>query len=81
MVRHPAQGRCRHQARAQEHRGGTAAGYYNNPSLDGKRPGIYWINLRDTAEVPNWTLPSVTYHECIPGHHLQSRCSRKRACR
>jgi len=46
-------------------------GYYNNPSLDGKRPGIYWINLRDTAEVPSWTLPSVTYHESIPGHHLQ----------
>jgi uncharacterized protein (DUF885 family) len=46
-------------------------GYYNNPSLDGKRPGIYWINLRDTKEAPNWTLPSVTYHESIPGHHLQ----------
>ena len=46
-------------------------GYYNNPSLDGKRAGIYWINLRDTAEVPSWTLPTLTYHESIPGHHLQ----------
>ncbi len=46
-------------------------GYYNSPSLDGKRPGIYWINLRDTRETPNWTLPSVTFHESIPGHHLQ----------
>ncbi len=46
-------------------------GYYNAPSLDGKRPGIYWINLRDTKETPNWTLPSVTFHESIPGHHLQ----------
>ncbi len=46
-------------------------GYYNNASLDGKRPGIYWINLRDPKEVPNWTLPSVTFHESIPGHHLQ----------
>lgn len=46
-------------------------GYYNQPSLDGKRPGIYWINLRDTAEVPAWTLPTLTYHEGIPGHHLQ----------
>jgi uncharacterized protein (DUF885 family) len=46
-------------------------GYYNSPSLDGKRPGIYWINLRDPREVPNWTLPSVTFHESIPGHHLQ----------
>ena len=46
-------------------------GYYNNPSLDGKRPGIYWINLRDPKEVPSWKLPSVTFHESIPGHHLQ----------
>ncbi|HEX4105039.1 MAG TPA: DUF885 family protein [Rhizomicrobium sp.] len=46
-------------------------GYYNNASLDGKRPGIYWINLRDTAEVPKWTLGTLTYHEGIPGHHLQ----------
>jgi uncharacterized protein (DUF885 family) len=46
-------------------------GYYENASLDGKRPGIYHINLRDTAEVPNWTLPTLTYHESIPGHHLQ----------
>ncbi len=46
-------------------------GYYNQPSLDGKRPGIYWINLRDTREVPAWTLPTLTYHEGIPGHHLQ----------
>ncbi len=50
---------------------GQPGGYYNNPSLDGKRPGIYWINLRDTAEVPKWTLGTLTYHEGIPGHHLQ----------
>lgn len=46
-------------------------GYYENASLDGKRAGIYHINLRDTAEVPSWTLPTLTYHESIPGHHLQ----------
>jgi uncharacterized protein (DUF885 family) len=46
-------------------------GYYQQPSLDGKRPGSYYINLRDTAEVPSWTLPTLTYHESIPGHHLQ----------
>ncbi len=50
---------------------GAPGGYYNNPSLDGKRPGIYWINLRDTRELPRWTLPTLTYHESIPGHHLQ----------
>jgi uncharacterized protein (DUF885 family) len=50
---------------------GAPGGYYNNGSLDGKRPGMYYINLRDTAEVPSWTLPTLTYHEGIPGHHLQ----------
>ncbi|MBA4012075.1 MAG: DUF885 domain-containing protein [Phenylobacterium sp.] len=46
-------------------------GYYNQPSLDGARPGIYWLNLRDTAEYPKWALPTITYHEGVPGHHLQ----------
>src|ERR1700761_4450272 len=50
---------------------GAPGGYYNPGSLDGKRPGMYYINLRDTAEVPSWTLSTLTYHEGIPGHHLQ----------
>ena len=50
---------------------GAPGGYYNSPSLDGSRPGIYWINLRDTAEQPTFLLPTLTYHEGIPGHHLQ----------
>lgn len=50
---------------------GAPGGYYNPPSLDGSRPGIYWVNLRDTAELAAWTLPTLTYHEGIPGHHLQ----------
>lgn len=50
---------------------GAPGGYYNSPSLDGSRPGIYWINLRDSAEQPRFTLPTLTYHEAIPGHHLQ----------
>jgi uncharacterized protein (DUF885 family) len=50
---------------------GAPGGYYNPGSLDGKRPGMYYINLRDTAEVPSWTLSTLTYHEGIPGHHMQ----------
>lgn len=45
-------------------------GYYNNPAPDGSRPGYYFINLRDTALHPSWTLPTLTYHEAAPGHHL-----------
>ena len=50
---------------------GAPGGYYNRPALDGLRPGIYWINLRDSGENPRWTLKTLTYHEAIPGHHLQ----------
>ena len=56
---------------------GQAGGYYNAPSLDGKVPGIYWINLRDTAEQPRWLLPTLSYHEAIPGHHLQLSIQRE----
>ncbi|AYG95055.1 DUF885 family protein [Brevundimonas naejangsanensis] len=50
---------------------GAPGGYYQQPALDGSRPGAYYINLRDTAEWPKWTLPTLTYHEAVPGHHFQ----------
>jgi len=50
---------------------GAPGGYYEAGSLDGSRPGAYYINLRDTAEWARWRLPTLTYHEAIPGHHLQ----------
>jgi uncharacterized protein (DUF885 family) len=50
---------------------GQAGGYYQNPSLDGSRPGTYYINLRDTKEQPTWSLPTLTVHEGNPGHHFQ----------
>lgn len=50
---------------------GAPGGYYNAPALDGSRPGIYYINLRDTAEWPKMQLPTLTYHEAVPGHHHQ----------
>lgn len=50
---------------------GSAGGYYQPPALDGSRPGAFYINLRDTAEWPKWTLPTLTYHEATPGHHNQ----------
>ena len=50
---------------------GATGGYYQMPAIDGSRPGAYYINLRDTAENPSWTLPTLTYHEASPGHHHQ----------
>jgi uncharacterized protein (DUF885 family) len=49
---------------------GASNGYYYPAALDGSRPAIYWINLKDTADWPKYTLPSLTYHEGMPGHHL-----------
>jgi uncharacterized protein (DUF885 family) len=46
-------------------------GYYDQPSVEGSRPGIYWINLRDTKNNPRFSLPTLTYHEAVPGHHYQ----------
>lgn len=52
-------------------------GYYNPPALDGSRPGRFYINLKDTADNPRWTLPTLLYHEAAPGHHFQLSVSQK----
>ncbi len=50
---------------------GSAAAYYNPPSFDGSRPGTFYANLRDPAEVQKLGMRTLTYHEAVPGHHLQ----------
>jgi uncharacterized protein (DUF885 family) len=50
---------------------GAPGGYYQRAALDGSRPGAYYINLRDTAEWPRFSLPTLNYHEGVPGHHWQ----------
>lgn len=50
---------------------GAPGGYYQRGALDGSRPGAYYINLRDTAEWPRFKLPTLNYHEGVPGHHWQ----------
>ena len=50
---------------------GAANGYYNRAALDGSRPAIYFINLKDTGDWPKYSLPTLTWHEGVPGHHLQ----------
>lgn len=50
---------------------GASNGYYNRAALDGSRPAIYFINLKDVGDWPKYGLPSLTYHEGVPGHHLQ----------
>ncbi|ODP36133.1 DUF885 domain-containing protein [Sphingomonas turrisvirgatae] len=50
---------------------GSPGGYYQAATLDGARPGIYYINLRDTFDRPKFGLATLTHHEATPGHHLQ----------
>ena len=56
---------------------GASNGYYNRASLDGSRPAIYFINLKDVGDWPKYSLPSLTLHEGSPGHHLQISLSQQ----
>lgn len=49
----------------------SPGGYYNPPALDGSRPGRFYINQKDTADNPKWSLPTLMIHEGAPGHHFQ----------
>lgn len=50
----------------------TAPGaYYMSPAMDSSRPGVFYANLRDMAEVDKMGMKTLTYHEGIPGHHFQ----------
>ena len=56
---------------------GASNGYYRRAALDGSRPAIYFINLKETGDWPKYSLPSLTYHEGVPGHHLQISISQE----
>lgn len=47
----------------------SSAAYYNPPSIDGSRPGIFYVNLRGI--LPVYWMQTLAFHETIPGHHLQ----------
>ena len=50
----------------------TAPGaYYERAAMDGTRPGVFYANFRDMREVPRWSMPTLAYHEGVPGHHWQ----------
>ncbi|MDQ2076463.1 DUF885 family protein [Marinimicrobium sp. ABcell2] len=45
--------------------------FYQGPAQDGSRPGIYYINLYDMQNLPKYQMEALTYHEALPGHHMQ----------
>ena len=51
--------------------------FYEPPSINGKRPGIYYANLYDMTEMPIYQMEALAYHEGIPGHHMQIAISQE----
>jgi len=45
-------------------------GDYNAPLSPGER-GRYYLNLSDMTKLPRHEIASLTFHEGLPGHHLQ----------
>ena len=49
----------------------ASAAFYNRPSADGSRPGIFYVNLADMNQVLRPQTEAIAYHEGAPGHHFQ----------
>lgn len=45
--------------------------FYDQPAIDGSRPGTYYANLYDMEAMPIYQMEALAYHEGIPGHHMQ----------
>ena len=51
--------------------GSSAAPYYQSPSEDLSRPGTTWFPTQGKNVFNWWRIPTMWYHEAVPGHHLQ----------
>ncbi|WP_333607765.1 DUF885 domain-containing protein [Arsukibacterium sp.] len=45
--------------------------FYQSPSMDGSRLGVYYANLYRMSDMPKYQMEALAYHEGIPGHHMQ----------
>lgn len=51
--------------------------YYTAPSMDGNRPGVFYVNMSKMATTYRWGMKTLAYHEAIPGHHFQISIARE----
>lgn len=49
----------------------ASTAFYNQPSADGTRPGIYYVNLVDMNQTQKVQVAAIAAHEGAPGHHFQ----------
>ncbi|HEV2146860.1 MAG TPA: DUF885 domain-containing protein [Longimicrobiaceae bacterium] len=49
----------------------TTTAYYMPGSPDGTRAGAYFVNVHDLKSRPLYEVESLSFHEAVPGHHLQ----------
>lgn len=47
------------------------AAYYEEAPIDQSHPAYYYLNLFNATKRPRYSLPALTFHEAVPGHHLQ----------
>lgn len=50
---------------------GAPGAYYQQPPLDGSKPGTFFANLADINDTPKFGMRTLAYHEAVPGHHMQ----------
>jgi len=55
----------------------ASAGSYSSASLDGSRPGIFYLNTYDPPSRPRYEMESLLIHEGSPGHHFQISIARE----
>jgi len=56
----------------------ASGAFYKAAAMDGSRPAIFNVNLRSTFDFPIWSLPTLAFHEAVPGHHIQAGLARER---
>lgn len=75
--RDPPNSRLEVQRVPPEQQAAGPGAYYMPPALDGSRPGVFFVNLRNVASSPIWAMNTLAYHEGIPGHHFQGAVAQR----